>query len=520
MQRTTIFSLIAGALFALSHSPSQAQANLKWVAQSAGFNAVDVGVDASGFVYVTGLSPLDAEHDFRHDIVTIKYDADGNEVWKREFDEPDDGTNGTDTPDWLALDPSGNVIVTGRSFINTTGDDIIVLKYDPDGNLLWKTRTTTGVEGERVETDAAGNIYVAGKTTDSSSRDYITVKYDPNGNELWFRTYNGPNDFTDQVNALAVTATGEAIVTGESTGGITSFDFATIFYEADGTERWVQRFTSPGSEIDRGADVALGPLGEIYVFGHSSNGVDTDFTLIKYDQAGNELWVRTYTDPNNRGDIAHRVTVDGAGDIIATGVNGISQILTVKYDPDGNLLWARIFDDPQGEDIGYAVATDSENSIYVTGEANNRVVTLKYDPSGNLFWSDIYDNPGFFPDRGYNIAIDSADNVAIAAQAPILTLYYASDSNGGGGIPCGDLVSFRARCKATASGHRLQAQVTLTDSSHAGESVEVTVDGEPFVLTINSNRARLSTPETMTGPHTFELTDPAGCFAPIVAECN
>src|SRR5580765_3951390 len=53
---------------------------------------------------------------------------------------------------------------------------------------------------------------------------------------------------------------------------------------------------------------------------------------------------------------------------------------------------------------------------------------------------------------------------------------------GGGGIPCGDLVSFQVRCKSGGGGQKLQAKLTLTDTSHSGEQVTITVDGDPFTV--------------------------------------
>jgi len=61
---------------------------------------------------------LNAGNGFRSDIVTIKYDLDGNVVWEHVFDETDDGTHGTDEPKWITIDPFGDIIVTGESFIN------------------------------------------------------------------------------------------------------------------------------------------------------------------------------------------------------------------------------------------------------------------------------------------------------------------------------------------------------------------------------------------------------------------
>jgi photosystem II stability/assembly factor-like uncharacterized protein len=91
----------------------------------------------------------------------------------------------------------------------------------------------------------------------------------------------------------------------------------------------------------------------------------------------------------------------------------------------------------------------------------------------------------------------------------------------GTGIPCEDLLSFQVRCKATGGGgHKLQARLTLTDTSHSGEQVTMTVDGNPAPVTINGNRVQLLINNPAPGEHTVELTDPAGCFPPSMPSCN
>jgi photosystem II stability/assembly factor-like uncharacterized protein len=91
----------------------------------------------------------------------------------------------------------------------------------------------------------------------------------------------------------------------------------------------------------------------------------------------------------------------------------------------------------------------------------------------------------------------------------------------GTGIPCEELLSFQVRCKATGGGgHKLQARLTLTDTSHSGEQVTMTVDGNPTPVTINGNRAQLLINNPAPGEHTVELTDPAGCFPPSMPSCN
>ena len=88
------------------------------------------------------------------------------------------------------------------------------------------------------------------------------------------------------------------------------------------------------------------------------------------------------------------------------------------------------------------------------------------------------------------------------------------------GIPCEDLVSFQARCNPTGGGgHKLQARLILTNTSHSGEQVTITVDGHPKRVTINGNKAQLSI-NGVLGGHIIVLTDPAGCFPEHVVGCR
>jgi hypothetical protein len=107
--------------------------------------------------------------------------------------------------------------------------------------------------------------------------------------------------------------------------------------------------------------------------------------------------------------------------------------------------------------------------------------------------------------------------VTISGQSQQDVFFDKQATGGGGGIPCGDLVSFQARCKA---GGKVQAKLTLTDTSHSGEQVTIEVDGNPHSVTINGNKATLSINNQQLGQHTVELTDPAGCFPPVITTCN
>jgi uncharacterized delta-60 repeat protein len=408
------------------------QVSQDWVAAHGGLNAVAVAVDGSGNSYITGPSLQDAAHNFNEDFILIKYDAAGNQVWLREFDETDDATHGGDVPFWLTLDPQDNVIVTGKSFLNGAGTRFLTLKYDPNGTLLWKARSTIGFEARRVATDAAGNIYITGPTAGSSSANYVTIKYDPNGTQLWVKTYNGPSNFRDEPHSLAVMPNGTVAVTGRSSGILD--DVATILYDTNGNELWVRRFDGAGNS-DRGRDVAFGPAGEVYVGGYTDLTGLTDMLLIKYDAAGNQIWVRTYNGADNKSDAIARIAVDSQGNILTTGylqpASFYSDFGTLKYDSNGNLLWVRLYDGPiaNDEEIPRALAIGPNNSVYVTGyqQGSVSVATVKYDANGNQIWAATYNHPNSLLDSGNAIAVDALGNVIVAGQSPILTIRYSEE---------------------------------------------------------------------------------------------
>ena len=108
--------------------------------------------------------------------------------------------------------------------------------------------------------------------------------------------------------------------------------------------------------------------------------------------------------------------------------------------------------------------------------------------------------------------------VTISGQSQQDT-FFDKEPAGTAGIPCGDLVSFQVRCETSAGGDKLQAKLTLTNTSHSGEQVTITVDGTPHSVTINGNKATLQINNPALGIHTVQLTNPAGCFPPSMPTC-
>src|SRR4051812_32704539 len=73
-----------------------------------------------------------------------------------------------------------------------------------------------------IVTDHSDNVYVTGYSTGATTgKDMLTIKYDPSGNILWSRLYNGSNNGGDYSFSIAVDNSGNVYVTGRSDQGAT-----------------------------------------------------------------------------------------------------------------------------------------------------------------------------------------------------------------------------------------------------------------------------------------------------------
>jgi hypothetical protein len=193
--------------------------------------AFAISVDGSGNVYVTGCSYGNMGW---YDYATIKYYSNGDTAWVRRYNGPG---NSRDEASAIAINGSGDVYVTGGSLANESffSYDYATIKYYPNGDTAWLRRYDgwggTKDSASAIAIDASGNIYVTGKSY-GASYDYVTIKYDPNGNELWVRRYNGPASNEDLAYDIAIDTYGNpyvnVYVTGRSYGIYT--DYATIKY--------------------------------------------------------------------------------------------------------------------------------------------------------------------------------------------------------------------------------------------------------------------------------------------------
>src|SRR4030042_1048528 len=336
--RQEFIGLAVGLLVCLVSSLCYAQE--EWVARYNGpgndnDGAYAIAVDGTGNVYVTGQSyGGDSTYNY---YATIKYNSAGDTVWVRRYNGPG---NDSDYACAIAVDGTGNVYVTGSSVGSGTADDYATIKYDSAGNTVWVRRYDGSVNNEdwasAIAVDGTGNVYVTGSSVGSgtSSYDYATIKYDSAGNTLWVRRYNGPDNDWDLARAIAVDGTGNVYVTGSIYGSGTYDDYATIKYNSAGDTLWVRRYNGPGNSVDWASAIAVDGTGNVYVTGSCvGSGTSDDYATIKYNSAGDTLWVGRYNGPGD--DYARAIAVDGTGNVYVTGESSGSgtadDYATIKY---------------------------------------------------------------------------------------------------------------------------------------------------------------------------------------------
>jgi WD40 repeat protein len=418
-------------LFATGLAASASTGAIEWVQRYDGAastdNATAIGASPDGStVFVTGYSVGTTSKD---DYVTIAYDAaTGAQLWVARYDDP---ASGVDHAAALAVSPDGTaVFVTGRSHGAGTGNDYATIAYDAvTGAQLWVARYN-GVgsvddNAYAVATSPDGTaVYVTGSTGTNTAADYATVAYDAgNGTERWVRTYAGPGNGQDIGRSLAISPDGATVaVTGQSYGTTTGDDYATIAYDAGaGTPRWIARYNGAADGFDDAFALAVAPDGSaLFVTGSSWGGSTSwDYATVAYDAVtARQLWVRRYDNASHGSDFARAVVVSpdsstiyvsGYGTDLGTGAAGYE---TLAYAVSGGTrLWAHRYAGNGHQDSfenGLAVSADG-SEVFVTGQSKGTTTywdyaTIAYATSGAPLWTRRYDGPGRYDDFGNAVA--------------------------------------------------------------------------------------------------------------------
>lgn len=380
----------------------------------------DVAVDASGNVLVTGTfsgtvdfggGPLVSAGNA--DIFVAKYNPNGVHLWSQRF-----GGANVDNGIAIAVDASGNVLVTGlfsstvdfggTPLVSAGGNDIFLAKYNASGVHQWsKQFGSTGLDvGNAVAVDGSGNVLVTGQFTgtvdfgggplvSAGNTDLIVARYSSTGIHQWSKQMGSTN--SDIGIGVAADGSGNVLVTGlfyltvDFGGGpLVSAGSSDIFvakYNSGGAHQWSKRFGSGNSDL--GSAIVADGSGNVLVTGQFSGTVDFgggplvgvgngEVFVAKYNSSGAHQWSQRFGGPSS--EFGDGIAVDGSGSVFVTGTfastvdfgggpltgAGTNEIFLAKYSSSGAHQWSQRFGNTSTDD-GNGVATDAAGNVFMTG---------------------------------------------------------------------------------------------------------------------------------------------------------
>jgi hypothetical protein len=405
-----------------------------------GSDGTSVCTDAVGNIFIAGIyygqvtaGSFTLSATGNYSPYLIKYNSSGSVLWAKTA-----VANPSSPNDWglsVCSDAGGNVLMTGffsgpaisfgtYTLTNTGHQNMFLVKYDPNGNVLWaKNPIDTAYDcAYSISCDANNNIYATGTFSNNSivfgtntltgagNGNLFTVKYDANGNVLWAKSNSfgdvfGNNNFGTYVSA---DASGNTFVAG-------SFSSPTVVF---GT------YTLTNS-------------GTYNVF------------FIKYDPSGNILWAKSANVINNQ-NMANSVSTDGPGNAYITGSYGSPSIVfgtytltggnafIAKYDANGNVLWAK-----SSGGYGKALSVSSYSAgAFVTGVMadsislgtytvkpplgyNDAAFFAQYDGNGNVVFAKALATGG---DDWIAVATDAFCNAYLTGDMDVNTFVIGTNT--------------------------------------------------------------------------------------------
>jgi hypothetical protein len=386
--------------------------------------------DASGNVYNTGryrgttdLDPTAGVSSFTAngftDAFIQKLDPAGNLLWVLNY------TGGSwEQINGLTIDGAGNLYAIGHfggtvdfdagpgvfSLTSNGGNDLVILKLSPTGNLIWAISIggVSNEEGLFIDCDAAGNIYGGcgfsasvdfdpgpgtSILTSAGSVDVSVFKLDPFGNHLWSVSFGNNN--TEGLTGMDVSSLGDVILTGVFYGSVdfnpnagvytlTAVAFSDIFFvklNSLGNFLWASSIGSPG--FDGAEDICFTSTGEILAVGGFNNALDFDpgpgtnvitptslnGFLLKLNGAGNFLWAQHFSGFSI---VFNQVDVTPAGKIFLYGAfKG-----TVDFDP--------------GPAVVSVISGNIQTDAFVLLLDQNGAYEWHLDPEGSINFDQIF----------------------------------------------------------------------------------------------------------------------------------
>ncbi len=275
--------------------------------------------------------------------------------------------------------------------------NVYAVRTDVDGTVIWSKAFSEGISAnfhdygyQVVETEDEGFLIV-GAIIENNSRNVYLLRIDKEGNVLWKKTYGTPEfeetgfdivEAKDDEGYIIVGLTSDPDVGGSS-------DVLVIRVDDAGNELWTR--TYGGDNRDEGTSVVA--LEDGFVFSAISKEDDdqnNNILIVRIDSQGEEIWSEIIGETGVGEEARDLIlTADGLHLVMAGASNNLANSMIAKYDIQGQEVWtteipgeSRLNDVVEikgGEFVacGYKDVTPSKQAVLM----------VKVEPEfGNLLW--------------------------------------------------------------------------------------------------------------------------------------
>jgi len=277
------------------------------------------------FIFVAGSESYgDSAGSCNFKWTVIKYDLYGNPLMNIQFCGISDYVLGDYAPvPSMAIDSSGNIIISGSDKdILTFNNQMVTIKYDSTGNLLWLRRLDNVYPAYAVAADANSNIFVG--------IDGGILKYDDDGDLIW-------SDYSHSSDFIAFDSIGNLVTSGDKQVN-NVYRIVTSKYDTSGNLIWSSE-TNTGFYI---ASMCLNKNGKAFIAANGRGNFYGMYHMYVYDINGSLIWNGSYDDQVDTLSIPVKIAADEYDNFYITGRSyGIgvwARFLTLKYSKITNIV--------------------------------------------------------------------------------------------------------------------------------------------------------------------------------------
>jgi len=330
-----------------------------------------------------------------NEVWLIRTDHLGNIVWEKKY-----GQTFHEYGNSVCADHNGGFVIAGST--NSTANlrsDAFLMRTDAAGNIIWlKTYGDSSLyeSANSVKKLSDGGYILTGNVSDTSlNLDVLVIRTDSLGNMVWMERF-GDSGSEEWGYSTYESSSGSFIITAHTNTvfGAGNYDLWLLSVDSAGKQLWSRTLGGVGDDYgytsEKTSDGGFIITGTTSSFGNST----FDIWLIRLNDSGDTLWTKTYG--NSDIQVGYAVTETADKGFIITGgsvsIGNESDLIIIRTNSEGDTLWTRTIVGSYS-DYGNSVRQTSDGGYIVAGvtsvdgEDNSDVWLIRVD-SENLTSSE------------------------------------------------------------------------------------------------------------------------------------